>query len=337
MPSQKQKEVRMVRALVVSAAAMMMVGCPGYLEEGAWLSDGGSARQVQQPGPITQPPPAGTGGATGAGGAVASGAGGATGAGGAVRPPARTGGSGGGGGGPKVDAGPGAAPDMMAAVPPVLACATAEEITSKILMPKCARCHGGNMPAAGLNLALPGAKARLLNVNARCAGKTLVVSEPNVGGHLFDKLNGAVMGCGQRMPLMGTPLSADEITCLKAWIKPEPPAPPVAAAPCYAAAEIQAKILTPKCGVCHGVQMPAAGLDLVTPGSKARLLNIPSKLCANKPLITNAGAVGGHFFDKLAGPVSGCGQQMPFGAFAPLSPYEVQCLKDWIIPPAVAQ
>ena len=80
--------------------------------------------------------------------------------------------------------------------------------------------------------------------------------------------------------------------------------------------------------------MPAAGLDLVTAGAKARLLNIPSRACNSKPLIIAEPDVGGHFFDKLAGAVPGCGNQMPFGAINPLNAAEVQCLKDWIKPPA---
>ena len=79
------------------------------------------------------------------------------------------------------------------------------------------------MPAAGLDLVSPGAKMRLLNVPARgCAGRTLVVAEPVVGGHLFDKLAGAIPGCGSQMPFGALPLSAVEVKCLKDWIKPTP-------------------------------------------------------------------------------------------------------------------
>jgi hypothetical protein len=121
---------------------------------------------------------------------------------------------------------------------------------------------------------------------------------------------------------------------------PTPPSPPVPAADggvavptpaCATAAEIAAKILTPKCGGCHGKASPAAGLDLVTAGVKARLLNIPARGCAGKPLIVATPTVGGHFFDKLAGAVTACGNQMPFGA-PPLSPVEIKCLMDWIAP-----
>ncbi len=226
----------------------------------------------------------------------------------------------------------------MIAVP---LCATAPEITSKILMPKCAGCHKAMNPAAGLDLATAGAKMRLVGRMSRCMNKPLVTSDP-VGGHLFDKLGGAVTGCGNRMPLMGTPLTPDEIQCMKDWINfiPQAPVtpPPNGVPLCATAAEISSKILVPRCGTCHGAAMPAAGLDLVTAGAKARLLNVPSRACNAKPLIVAEPAVGGHFFDKLAGAVPGCGNQMPFGGINPLNAAEVQCLKDWIKPPpAVVQ
>src|SRR5687767_15065696 len=139
MPAQKQKELGLVRALVVSAAAMMMVGCPGYLEEAAWLSDAGAG--AYRP-PAATPgagggalPPAALPGTGGSG--VAPAPAGAGGSGAVVPPRGGSGGSGGGGGGQR-DAGPAPAPDTGAAIPVPL-CATAPEITSKILMPKCAR------------------------------------------------------------------------------------------------------------------------------------------------------------------------------------------------------
>jgi hypothetical protein len=105
------------------------------------------------------------------------------------------------------------------------------------------------------------------------------------------------------------------------------------AAACSSPAEILAKILVPKCGTCHGKATPAAGLDLVSPGAKTRLLDVPSRACGTRVLVVAKPAVGGHFFDKLAGSVNGCGVQMPPGG-PMLSPGEIQCLKDWIAPPA---
>lgn len=227
---------------------------------------------------------------------------------------------------PPVDAG---APLAM-----VRECATGPQIIEKILKPKCVKCHSTANPMRGLDLEAPNSKMRLINVAAKCAGKTLVTTDGEVGGHLFDKLGGAVTGCGARMPAGAgaVPLSAEEISCLKDWIKPPPPPPPAGEAPpCSSLAEINAKILVPKCGMCHGAKAPPNVGDLISPGAKARLVGIKAKCMTDKDLITASGEVSGLFFDKLVGPVLGCGNQMPFGG-SPLSPAEIKCLKDWIRP-----
>ena len=328
MPSRKFNDGGAGRAWAMSIAVAALAGCPGYLEDQAF-TDGGRPVYTGNGGPtaVIVPAPIGAGGAVGTGGAVA-------------QPPAASGGS---SGGPKVGMDAGGSPDAGNAAA-LAACSSAAAISANILMPKCATCHKAVNPASGLDLASAGAKGRLLNAMARCPNKVLATDNPVAGGHLFDKLAGAVMGCGNRMPLNQPALSAMEILCLKAWIKPAaapapapaPAGPPAApgVVPCYAPAEVQAKILTPKCALCHGANMPAAGLDLATPGSKARMLGQPSKACVGKTLISPDAT--GHFFDKLAGAIPGCGNQMPFGGVLPLNAAEVQCLKDWIKPP-VAQ
>jgi len=98
-------------------------------------------------------------------------------------------------------------------------CAQPQEISDKILKPKCLPCHGAKMPSLGLDLESPGAKARVLGVVAKgCANQ--VLARPDGTGLLFDKVRQTPpMGCGAAMPFGGlTPLSADEITCLKAWV-----------------------------------------------------------------------------------------------------------------------
>jgi hypothetical protein len=327
---------RLLLVAGVALTAAVAAGCPGHLEQFAWLPDGGAGGAAGGSGVPPGPAPvAGSGGTA------------ATAPGGSGAPPAAPGPPAGPPAGtPRLDGGveAGSPPDLAApAAPaaPVPACATAAEITAKILMPRCAGCHGGAMPRAGLDLASPGAKARLLNVASRtCQGRVLISDQPSVGGLLFDKLAGPVNGCGMRMPLNGVPLTPAEIQCLKDWIKPTPAEPPAAPPTppgmvptplCATAAEISSKILTPRCGPCHGVNTPAQGLDLVTMGAKARLLNVASRGCGGKPLIVSDPVVGGHLFDKLAGAVPGCGNQMPFGA-PPLSATEIKCLKDWIRP-----
>jgi hypothetical protein len=91
-------------------------------------------------------------------------------------------------------------------------------------------------------------------------------------------------------------------------------------------------LLGKRCGSCHGDRQPAKGLDLVTPGLAGRLVGIKST-CPNRALL-DAAPVGtmpeptGHFLDKLNGPVSGCGAQMPYGTPA-LSPSEYDCIVEW--------
>jgi hypothetical protein len=107
--------------------------------------------------------------------------------------------------------------------PAAAACSTAQEISSKILVPRCATCHSRDAPAGSLDLESPGAKARLLNIPSRgCSGKILVTAGAQVTGHLFDKLAGPVTGCGNEMPFQGQPLNQAQIQCLKDWFKPTP-------------------------------------------------------------------------------------------------------------------
>ena len=74
------------------------------------------------------------------------------------------------------------------------------------------------------------------------------------------------------------------------------------------------------------------GMDLSRPGAKARLLNVQSKLCQGKFLVTDqAGTVGGVLFDKISGVTGGCGTRMP-PIGSSLTAEEVKCLKDWINP-----
>jgi hypothetical protein len=87
-----------------------------------------------------------------------------------------------------------------------------------------------------------------------------------------------------------------------------------------------------KCGGCHGAAAPTKNLDLVTAGLGARTVGVLSS-CNNKPLISTTlvvGAAVGHLLDKLAGPVTGCGVQMPAGG-TPLSSVEIACVQEWAL------
>jgi hypothetical protein len=206
-------------------------GCPGHLDQIGWEdADGGFSPSQRK----NDDPPGGTGGTGGS--TPSAGSGGSAGTGGSTT---STGGTGGTGmTTPMVKADGGTMPDASApkldamapapdagpsAPPPTPVCATATEITDKILTPKCGSCHGKSAPAAGLDLVTTGIKMRLMNVPARaCGGKQLVTATDVVSGHFFDKLIGGVPNCGSQMPFGAPPLSAAEIKCLKDWIKPTP-------------------------------------------------------------------------------------------------------------------
>jgi hypothetical protein len=192
--------------LALSATTWILgsAGCPGQLDATAWLPDAGFVNPPP-PSPDTAPPP----------------------------PPPMM-----------VDAAPLPPPPKMDAPPPpppmrdagaradapsvsdapIAAqtwCKDAAEVTTRLLMPKCGACHGSSTKAGALDLISPGAAARLIDVPAAaaaCRNQALVTMSPQVSGHFFSKLDGAVANCGDRMPLVPPFLSADEVQCLKDWL-----------------------------------------------------------------------------------------------------------------------
>jgi hypothetical protein len=240
-------------------------------------------------------------------------------------------------------------------VDPVL-CATGPEIARTILTPKCVPCHGGPKPTAGLDLESSGARLRLIDVPSKskasgCTNRPLAKTDGT--GVFLDKVRGT--GCGNQMPFMKAPLSAVEIQCLTDWIKaqaappppdagapPPPPPPPDAAPPpppppdgpppppgCANAAAVSAAVLQMKCAACHGNNNPPGGLDLASAGARERIAakSMTAGPCAGRAYVMGGA---GSFFDKIQGVT--CGTQMPFGGLAPVTPDELQCLKDWLKP-----
>jgi len=110
-----------------------------------------------------------------------------------------------------------------------------------------------------------------------------------------------------------------------------PDAPPLQAS-CPTGFDVVTTVFKDKCGGCHGAAAPTKNLDLVTTGIGARTVGAVST-CNNKPLLSTTlvgGAAVGHLLDKLAGPVTGCGVQMPAGG-TPLSSVEMACVKEWAL------
>jgi mono/diheme cytochrome c family protein len=112
------------------------------------------------------------------------------------------------------------------------------------------------------------------------------------------------------------------------------PAPPLAdampaAAACPPGTDV-AQIFKTSCGQCHGSSSPANNLDLVSPGLALRLLNKTAQ-CTNRPLLSTTGgsAPAGVLLEKLAGPVSDCGVQMPPTGIPALSATDMACVTEW--------
>jgi len=93
-------------------------------------------------------------------------------------------------------------------------------VMSRLLQPRCGACHAAPQAAAvsTVDLISPGVRERLRGFSIKCTGRPLTVTEPSVGGLFFDKLASDVPNCGQRMPQLGQPLTAEEVECLRTWV-----------------------------------------------------------------------------------------------------------------------
>jgi hypothetical protein len=80
---------------------------------------------------------------------------------------------------------------------------------------------------------------------------------------------------------------------------------------------------------CHGSESPAGGLDLVSEGVEARLVNQPAKLCAPDLLIDPANPDVSLLLRKVDPNAQSCGLKMPMGKPA-LSTAELSCLAQWV-------
>jgi hypothetical protein len=95
------------------------------------------------------------------------------------------------------------------------------DIETEIFKPKCSQsgCHSSRAPAAGLDLLSPDVAARLVGVPSRvCEDRLLIDPSDPSRDFLVEKLE-PLPQCGSRMPLIGKPLSAEQVTCIREWVK----------------------------------------------------------------------------------------------------------------------
>lgn len=94
---------------------------------------------------------------------------------------------------------------------------------------------------------------------------------------------------------------------------------------------VENELLAAKCGAgaCHDAEDPEANLDLVSPGVRSRLLDVPSDTCAQRILIDSTDPELSFLLEKLY-PQPECGSQMPHSS-PPLSVEEVECVRRWVL------
>ena len=105
--------------------------------------------------------------------------------------------------------------------PPASDCTSTAYVHRQIIAPKCLVCHDATPVAAPPDLREPQLRERLLTTASElCGARPLVtVSGGRVTGFFFDKLAGAVPGCGMQMPFGAVPpLDESEVQCLRAWL-----------------------------------------------------------------------------------------------------------------------
>jgi len=97
--------------------------------------------------------------------------------------------------------------------------------------------------------------------------------------------------------------------------------------------EIQTDIFTPNCATsgCHSGGSPPEGLLLDEGFSYAYIVNQPSNRYSGAVLILPTDPDNSYLIQKLEGGLTGPikGSQMPRNA-APLSPEQIQIIRDWI-------
>lgn len=99
-------------------------------------------------------------------------------------------------------------------------CPDGYEVEAQLLTPRCGvdGCHATSGPQAGLDLASPEARDRLLAASASssCVGQPLLSPSAPQESVLYLKVAGTQ--CGAQMPSLGDTLSPVELDCLRRWI-----------------------------------------------------------------------------------------------------------------------
>jgi hypothetical protein len=110
-----------------------------------------------------------------------------------------------------------------AASPPEAGAVACGDVPTTILQATCGAvgCHNPTSPAEGLDLASPGVASRLVNVPGTedpALGLRLIDSVHPQQSIILTKLRTSTVPYGAQMPLEGTPLTDNQVSCVAAWI-----------------------------------------------------------------------------------------------------------------------
>jgi hypothetical protein len=101
-------------------------------------------------------------------------------------------------------------------------CRQSIDVPSEVLAARCgdSACHDAVEPESSLDLVSPGVELRLRSVPASiCAGRLRVDPQFPEDSFLLEKLGRDDPECGDRMPLLATPLSAPTLACVREWVE----------------------------------------------------------------------------------------------------------------------
>src|SRR5258708_3400167 len=94
---------------------------------------------------------------------------------------------------------------------------------------------------------------------------------------------------------------------------------------------MQSTVFAPSCGAagCHGAQVPALGLDLVSPNLEDRIINAGANGCGDKVLVVAGDPARSYLLQKLTDVTPPCGDRMPLGS-THMSTAQIDCLTQWV-------
>jgi hypothetical protein len=97
-------------------------------------------------------------------------------------------------------------------------CTLGIDVEQELFIPTCGAsgCHAAATPAASLDMTSDGVASRLVGRASAC-GSLLIDPDDPANSEILKRLSDSPE-CGSRMPLVGAPLSPEQVSCVRAWV-----------------------------------------------------------------------------------------------------------------------